>query len=449
MSDKLFKEIGKTGLKRNGGYVQEEFLPELTGARWQRIVKEMVTNDPIIHSVHFAIEMLVKQVSWDLKAASDSNRDKENAEFIKGALFQDMSHTWSETVAEIISFLPYGWSWMETVYKRRSGDNEMPSRRSNFNDGKIGWRKWAIRSQDSLFEWDFDEEGGVQGMIQMPPPNYEVIRIPIEKSLHFKTSSAKGNPEGDALTRHVYRPYFFKQRHENIEGIGVERDLAGLPIGRLPAKSMMKNASDADREMYSLMKKIVANIKRDENEGLVLPSDMDEKGNYIYDIKLLNTGGTRQFDTDKVINRYNRDILIAYMADFLMLGHEKVGSFALSSDKTDLFAVALGSFLDTMTGTINRHAIPRLQRLNGRGNEPMPELIHGDIESVDLGELGDFVTKLSGIDVRFSDEEIIWLKKQVKGMPVTEDAPQRKEMPTGKPKEMNLDKTPEDKGDEE
>lgn len=30
----------------------------------------------------------------------------------------------------------------------------------------------------------------------MRPPNYEQVFIPIEKSLHFKTKSQKGEPEG-------------------------------------------------------------------------------------------------------------------------------------------------------------------------------------------------------------------------------------------------------------
>lgn len=34
-----------------------------------------------------------------------------------------------------------------------------------------------------------------------------------------------------------------------------------------------------------------------------------------------------------------------------MLGHQKVGSFALSSDKTELFSVAISSFLDVICET--------------------------------------------------------------------------------------------------
>lgn len=68
-------------------------------------------------------------------------------------------------------------------------------------------------------------------------------------------------------------------------------------------------------------------------EGLVLPAG--------YEAELLSTGGTRQFDTNAIINRYDAKIAQTVMADFIMLGHEQTGSFALSEDKTELFAVAL------------------------------------------------------------------------------------------------------------
>ena len=45
----------------------------------------------------------------------------------------------------------------------------------------------------------------------------------------------------------------------------------------------------------------------------------------------------RQFDTNAIINRYDTKIAMTVLADFLMLGHNKVGSFALSSDKTGFF----------------------------------------------------------------------------------------------------------------
>lgn len=414
-------ELGSTGLPRYGGYVYDEILPELSGYRWRRVVREMTSNDPVINAVLFAIEMLVRQVTWDVSSASQDNEGLEAAAFVRGAL-DDMSTTWPDTVAEILTFLPWGWSYPELVYKRRDGDGADPTRRSRFSDGRIGWRKWAPRAQETLDQWEFDDGGGVRAMIQNPPPDFRTRRIPIEKALLFRTTTRKGNPEPPGILRACYRPWYFKTRIENIEGIGIERDLAGLPVVFGPPDLFASDAKPADKALLALLQRIATSIKRDEQEGLVFPLVYDPKsGKPLYDLKLLTSGGRRQFDTDKVIQRYDQRILMTVLADFLMLGHQKVGSFALSSDKTNLFGVALGAWLDSICAVVNRHAIPRLFKLNGRRTDRLPSLTHGDIESPDLTELGEYISKISGTGVRLNPRQQQWLLKQVKGMPVDEE----------------------------
>jgi hypothetical protein len=52
---------------------------------------------------------------------------------------------------------------------------------SKYADGKVGWRKFAIRAQSSLDKWDFDDDGGLRGFVQRAAPKYEEVTIPIEK----------------------------------------------------------------------------------------------------------------------------------------------------------------------------------------------------------------------------------------------------------------------------
>jgi hypothetical protein len=85
-----------------------------------------------------------------------------------------------------------------------------------------------------------------------------------------------------------------------------------------------------------------------------------------------------------------------------------------------LFSVALGGHLKTITSTINRHAIPKLVKLNGWKKELSPTLTHGDIESVDLEQLGKFVSVLTGTGVVFDQEQINYLLGQA-GIPAPQD----------------------------
>jgi len=116
-------ELGSTGLRRTDGNVFEERLPELTTRRGQKVFREMSDNDPTVGAMLYAIQMWIRQVTWSVEAASTSPEHEKDAEFLSSAL-DDMSMTWGDTITEIISMLPFGWSYHEIVYKRRLGPKE-------------------------------------------------------------------------------------------------------------------------------------------------------------------------------------------------------------------------------------------------------------------------------------------------------------------------------------
>lgn len=386
-------ELGSTGLRRNSGQIAEEFLRELQGPRWFKVVRQM-QQDAIVGAILLAIELSLRQVAVTIKPADDTPAAQEVANFVKSCL-TDMSSSWADTLAEILTMLPYGWAYLECVYKRRLGDNADPSKHSKYIDGKIGWRKWAIRAQDSLDSWDFDDRGGVQGMWQTQEAGAPIL-IPIEKALLFRTTAHKGNPEGKSILRSGYRSWYMLTNIENIEGIGVERDLAGLPVAKLPAQYMSSTATASQQALYAEIKKIVINIRRDEQEGIVFPSDRDEHGNELFSLELLSSGGSRQFDTGAIIGRYKNDIAMSALADFILLGHEKVGSYALSATKSSLFRTALQAWLISIADVINTHGIPRLVRLNGFPLELMPTLGFGAVGEIDLADVINWVKEVAG-----------------------------------------------------
>ncbi len=404
MADDL-KEFGDTGLKRTNGRINEEWLRELQGRRWHKVIREMQDQDAVIGSILFAIEMLIRQVSWRVEAASEDNADMEAKEFLESNM-QDMSGSWESLISEVLSFLPWGWSYHEIVYKKRNGENQDSSMNSRFKDGKIGWRKIPIRGQESLSEWKYTEDNSLEGMVQEIIGKPKTL-IPIEKALLFRTTHHKQNPEGKSILRRAYRSWYYKKRIEEFEGIGVERDLAGLPLMRVPSKIMSSGANADEAAIFSACKDIVQNIRRDEQEGIILPGGVDKDGNRLFELELLGAPGNRQFDTGKIINRYDQRIATTVLADFILLGQSSVGSFALADSKTDLFATALRAWLEEIKSIFNRHAIPRLFALNSFNLERLPKLAYGDIETPNLKELGDYVKSLSSSGAElFPDTEL-------------------------------------------
>jgi hypothetical protein len=393
-STKPFVELGVTGLRRTGGSyaaaVDNELSRDLRGDRARKVYREMRDNDPIVGAIVYAIEMLMRRVKWRVDSASDAPEDKDYAEFVEQCL-GDTSHTFEDFISECLSMLAFGYSVFEIVYKRREGPGTDGAKRSRYTDGRIGWRKWAVRAQESLSGWDFDDEGGVAGVQQIDPVTNKTINIPIEKLLLFRTTSDRGNPEGRSILRNSYTSWFYKKRIQEYEGIGIERDLAGYPVVRIPG-TVIQAAGSA----LSAWQQVARDIRRDEQEGLVIPSDRDESGNLLYDVTLISSSGTRAFDTNEIINRYDSRIAMTVLADFVLLGHEQSGSWSLASSKTSLFSTAVGGFLGQISSVINKIAVPRLFALNGWTVEEYPKLCHGDIETPDLEALGNYIQKLSG-----------------------------------------------------
>jgi len=411
----IASELGATGLSVYGGRIYEESLVKLRGEGWRRTLRDMM-NDAVVNAMLNAIEMLARQVTYAIEPFSENTEDLKDAEFIRGCLFDDMSVTWQDTLSEILSFLPHGWYYPEICYKRRLGENRDKTKHSRFSDGMIGWRKFAPRAQESLFEWIFDDFGEIDAMKQLPPPDFVLRTIPIDKALHFRTSSHKGNPEGRSILRGAYREWYFKINIQNIEGIGIERDLAGLPMFYAPAEYFAASASTDQKNTLQMLQRMVKQVRRDESEGIVMPMAFDKDGHQLFDFKLLSTGGRRQFDTSATIDRCDQRMLMSILADFLLLGSKSVGSYALSTDKSEMFSSGLSAWLDTICEQFNRHAIPRLMRLNGLNGMRSPRLVHGAVERISLTDLGEFLSKISGLNLIFDDEEIAWIKLQA-GIP--------------------------------
>lgn len=411
----MAQEIGRIGQRRYNGVFMEEFLPELRGSRGAEVYTEMADNDSTIGAILFAIENLMRNCEFTVEPGGNTSQDKEAAEFVEQCM-NDMSMTWTDTLSEILSFITYGWSYHEIVYKRRIGKTGNKETSSKYDDGLIGWKKIPIRSQETLFEWKYKEHSDeLIGMEQWVITDMDMVKvvIPIDKSLHFITRSRKANPEGRSILRTAYRDWYFKKRIQEIEGIGVERDLAGFPTLKAPEDMDLWDENDPEmKAALANAERIVTSIRRDSREGLVLP--------FGWELNLLSTGSRRQFDTNQIIERYNRSIATSVLTDFVLLGHESVGSFALADNKTKMFALAVGSFLNIICEVFNNQAIPRLIDINGdhfKGITNYPHMKHGDIEDANLEKIGAFIQQMIGSGALTPDDELEDYIRQISNLP--------------------------------
>lgn len=439
-TDLVFGTIGSRGLRQYGGYVRDEFLPQLTGRQATRTYREMQDNSPTVGSILFAIIQSMREVTWRVEAASDAPKAMEAAEFVE-SLMEDLDQPWPDFINESLSMLPFGFAPHEIIYKRRNGKQKFDPNppkggkkySSKFEDGKVGWAKLALRAQETVVKWFFDEDGDVTGLTQQPWFGGQ-LDVPIEKILLFRPSTHKGNPEGRSILRTAYRPWWFIKRLEEQEGICLER-LSGVPEYRVPA-ALLDAANSGDPKAAAALeqfKRIVRNVRVDEQMGLVTPSDTFDNTDGtkssvpMYEFRFAVPQQSRAgANFDVPINRHKLDIMTSVLADFLALGHGQSsrGSQTLGEAKIDLFMQAMEGWLESNAGVINEHGLPRLWKLNGLDEDVMPRITPDMPRRIDLDGLSNFILRLSQSGAQlFPDPELENYLREAADLPeLSEDA---------------------------
>lgn len=405
------KELGTTGLKYMSGIIDEEDVKELS---WPYNIKtyRQMENDPLISGALFAIQQFIKSSEWRVEEYDGEGKPDdagEQAEFLRQCI-KDLNKPWKEFISDVLSMLVYGFSVHEIVYKKRLGPNNKDRRfKSKFSDGKYGWSKFPIRSQDTIEDWDIDKHGDLNRVRQRDFWNDVDVWINEDRFLLFRPTAYKDNPQGRSILRNCYRAYYNRRNVEIQEGIGIERDLSGLPLIRVPSEYMSDDASEEQQMMVQSLHTMGQNLKRNSQGYAMLPSDIygnedTGTGDKMFDLSLLNSGGSRQVDTNSIIDRYDHRIMQSMLTDFMLLGGS-VGSYALSANKVMAFVTAIESYLDVIADQFNEKAIPLLWEVNGWDSTKTPRLAHSGVENTDLETLGKFLKDAAASGMITPDDE--------------------------------------------
>jgi len=434
------KILGVAGDNTYNGQIRaDEFLPELRGKKAIRKYREMRDNDSTIGAVMYATEQVLRDVDLKVMPANDSTEAKEEAEFVKSVL-DDMDHTLDDHIAESLSNLSYGFAWFEVIYKRRNGPTERSDKkRSKYTDGRMGVRKIAIRAPWTISRFDVDQQtGDVKGIYQDGSGYNNSNYIPTRKSLYYRTTTINGDPAGRSILRNAYTSYEYVNNLQSIEAIAVERELAGIPVARIPAEYLSGDATAAQSGFVNNLQSILRDVKFNEQGYIILPSDTypDKDGaptnQKLVDVELMSSSGSRNIDIDPIVRRYQHDIARSVLSEFLMLGGGNTGSYALSKSKTDLFLRALESYIQAIVDVLNKQLVERLWELNGLNYDMMPTIVAGDVAPHDLREIAAFLRNLNGADINVSDHpeviqdlmDIAELRYDAEAKPVTQEEPE-------------------------
>jgi hypothetical protein len=393
-----FKESGYPGLRMYHGYVSEDFIQDLRGKRGIEVYEQMRKNDAVVGSMLRASYQLIHNAGIFVDPSAKNPDDPQSqlaADIVRTSLF-DMKNTWADILSEILTMLPFGWAYCAVWLKKREGYKRDPYKSSRQDDGKYGWSNMSIRAHNSLESWETDPNGRLSGMVQSGPPTWKPIRIPLDNAAHFRTDTYKENPEGESVLRNAWLAWKMKTELEEVEAIGLSRELTGLPTLTVPEGIDIWNSNDSNASTaLTAAKDIVQLAKADKYGGFVLP--------FGWELKVLTTPGQRAHNSDTVISRWDQRIAVTMLADMLLIGHERVGSYALVNQKSRLFSSALESYAARISGVFNKDLIPRLMSINGIPQEYWPTIRFGQVDTPDLKELAEMVNAIGNTDIKIDE----------------------------------------------
>lgn len=399
-------ETGFNGLRVLGGEILEECSHEL---RWPQAIKtfKRMEKDGAIAPALAYVEMMISRVDWTVKIPEGYEEELKDKAIFMRQVMGDMEHDFKSFIKQAVSFNRYGFAPVEKVYRQR-----YKNKGSQYDDGLVGIRKLALRSQDSIDSWVFKNKGrdlaGLNQCINIPSNRaenpYQSINeltedgikfIPRKKFMLFRNNPLKDSPEGQSPLVGAWTAWKYKTAYQESEAISVAQDSNGFKVLYLPPQYMTEDASESDKAVFEHYKTVIKNMHQAKESGLILPLITDDQGNKMFEFEIKSVTGQKSYDTNAIIQRYTAEILTALFADFLTLGNNGSGSFSLAESKISVVEMAIQAKLDEIKTQLNFDLARQLFALNGWSTDVMPEWTYGEIGKVSLDEISKFIQRVS------------------------------------------------------
>ena len=367
----LLPPSGATGLKYRGGMIYDEYLMQLRP--WLNAAKMylQMRDDVLIGTLLSAIKLPILAAGVTvLPADEQSPGDEAAADWLFENLHRMECQSWNSHMEDMLEAIDFGFSIGEVVLEKRK-------------DGRLWIENISPRGQETLYKWDFDDNGRATTFIQRNPNNGEMLEIPLSRCVHVVYNGRAGNPQGRSLLRSLYRPYRMTHDMENMEAIGMEHDIGGMPIAQI------KEGIDISSSDRTTLEEGLEAMRVDEAMYLIAPAGVEVKP---------YQGGTKLFDWSKVIERKKKEMLGRMFAQFLKLGMDKVGTQALVQGTKDFFGLGLKSVQTMLEEAWNDQLVRYLFAFNTfAGMTEYPRIVCNPIGADAIDTMAKTYAQLVGV----------------------------------------------------
>jgi len=376
-----FSEQGVSGTAVYGGLIlQRERDARLVGPqKWITFTDLMVNTSIVAAGTRYMLN-LISYAKWKVEPADDSPAAKQIAELFEDVI-QDTATPWRRIVRRSAMYRFHGFGIQEWTAKKR-------------DDGKVGFDDIEARPQHTIERWELDDNGSVVGVWQRAPIGGALLYIPRSKVMYMVDDTLTDSPEGIGLYRHLIEPWERLKKYFELEGRGFERDLRGIPIGRVPYTAIRKavQAGQLTKEDATGITQAVEDFVKMQSKSNDTSIVMDSAPYIVetdsgpsvssamqFGVELLQGGSVGFAEIGQAIDRTILEMARILGVENLLLGDKGGGSRALASDKSQNFYLVVNGTLDEITDACNKDVIEPLCDLNGIKDELRPKLKHSEL----------------------------------------------------------------------
>ena len=407
-------EIGVPFLKGSGGFIQNEMRRELQAPHNLNLYDRMREDSAVASALNTAETFLMKALAkGKFITHSKKPEAKEFADFLNWNIRNLKDYTWWDTCTNIISYLQYGYSFVEKVYEKNYS--------TKFSKYPYKLKKLAPRSQHSVaqFEWAADrrtllsikqypaQELNTGWVSRNMGDTFDYPELKRNKIMLFSWMGKNGSPQGTSPLNGCYRAWKEKTLIETIQVQGIAKGLNGIIELRMPTDHINAAAEDpesAEAKTLEVLKQSAALMHSGDQTFILLGSDtqgQNGNGKYVYDWSMKGVeGGTGEtVSTTEFINERKKAILDVFSAGFINIGNEGVGSHSLADSKTSLHAFAMDAHLQFIKSVIENDLIVQLAQQNKVYLEEsdMPIFEYGAFDDVDPAEFSAAIQRIGSV----------------------------------------------------
>ncbi len=405
------KPKGSSGTDITGGILNEEYLTELSGTDAADCFDKMRRSDPVLKMAISAVLNPIKSAKWDIEPVDDSEDAQMKRDLVDHCIFNDLDKRWKILLHEILSMVTFGYSLFERTHKVVFDDPTFGT--------YIGFKDFGFRSQRTIERWNLDEATGKLITVEQWAfgDAQRMVDIPANFLTRFTLDQEGQNFEGVSMLRSAYGPWLRKRTYQKLQAIGIEKFAVPTPILTVPNN---KQATAQFDNAVEILQKFISH----QTNYLTIPEGwkLDIQGN--------------TFDPAKVqtaIDSENKEMVNAFMANFLLLGQSGSGSYALSMDLSDFFLGGIEHIADLICEEFNDQIIPELINLNFGPQADYPKMKCSGISDKVGKELAEILKSFVDSKIIIPDDPLETSMRKRYGLPEASDQGQRVKDPAPPP----------------